>query len=83
MVYNDISQLVFYGELVYNFKELLESLILVCFCFGLVLYAPVNSYGHVGMVSSPNHTFYSWASLTKRLTSTLYILSLVTDNNPS
>ena len=32
--------------------------------FGLILYVPVNSYGHVGTVSSPNHTFSSWASLT-------------------
>ena len=38
--------------------------------FGLVLYIPVNSYVHVWTVSSPNHTFF-WASLTKRLTSTL------------
>ena len=30
----------------------------------------VNSYGHGGMVSSPNHTF-SWASLNKQFTSTL------------
>ena len=29
----------------------------------------VNSYGHGGTVSSPNHTF-SWASLNKQLTST-------------
>ena len=29
------------------------------FClFGLVLYIPVNSYGHVGTVSSPNQTFF-------------------------
>ena len=38
--------------------------------FGLMLYVPVNSYGPVGKVSSPNNTFY-WESLTKRLTSTL------------
>ena len=25
--------------------------------FGLVLYVPVNSSGHVGTVNSPNHTF--------------------------
>ena len=25
---------------------------------GLVLYIPVNSYGHVGTVSSPNHKFF-------------------------
>ena len=30
----------------------------------------VNSYGHGGTVSSPNHTF-SWASLNKQLTSNL------------
>ena len=24
--------------------------------FGLMLYVPVNSYGHIGTVSSPNHT---------------------------
>ena len=38
--------------------------------FGLILYVPVNSYGHVGTVSSPNHIFSS-ASLTKGLTSIL------------
>ena len=37
--------------------------------FVLLLYVPVNSYGHGG-VSSPNHTF-SWASLNKRLISNL------------
>ena len=26
--------------------------------FGLMLNVPVNSYGHVGTVSSPNHTFF-------------------------
>ena len=41
---------------------------IVCLC-GFILDLSVNSYGHVGMVSSPNHTF-SWASLAKRLTST-------------
>ena len=24
----------------------------------LILYIPVNSYGHVGTVTSPNHTFF-------------------------
>ena len=38
----------------------------VLFVF-LLLYVPVNSYGHYGMVSSPNHTF-SWENLNKRLT---------------
>ena len=39
--------------------------------FALILCVSVNSYGHVKTVSSPDNTF-SWASLTKRLTSTLY-----------
>ena len=28
------------------------------FGFGLLLYVPGNSYGHVGMVNSSNHTFF-------------------------
>ena len=28
------------------------------FLFGLFLYVPVNSYGHVGTVSLPSHTFF-------------------------
>ena len=38
--------------------------------FGLILNVPVNSYGHIRMVSSPNYTFFL-ASFTKQLTSTL------------
>ena len=37
-----------------------------CFC---CFTSQVNSYGHGGTVSSPNHTF-SWANLNKQLTST-------------
>ena len=37
---------------------------------------PVNSYGHVEMISSPKHTF-SWASLTKHLTSTVWTYFLL------
>ena len=40
----------------------------------------VNSYGHVKMVSSPNHTF-PWMSFTKRIISTLctyFLLQLTT-----
>ena len=29
-----------------------------CRLFGLMLYIPVNSYGHVEIVSSPNNTFF-------------------------
>ena len=43
---------------------------LIVIQFWLILYVSVNRYGLVETVSSPNHTF-SWASLTKRLTSTL------------
>ena len=39
------------------------------FWFDLFLYVSVSSYGHIKIVSSPNHTFSS-ASLTKRFTST-------------
>ena len=34
-----------------------EPLPFVCL-FALMLYVAVNSYGHVGTVSSPNHTFF-------------------------
>ena len=40
-----------------------------CVWFGLMFYVPVNSYGYVETVSSPNHTFFC-VSLTKQLTST-------------
>ena len=39
------------------------------FCLFCCFTSMVNSYGHGGMVSSPNHTFF-WASLNKQLTST-------------
>ena len=38
------------------------------FCLFVCFTSQVNSYGHCGTVSSPNHTF-SWAGLNKRLTS--------------
>ena len=37
------------------------------FCLFCYFTSQVNSYGHGGTVSSPNHTF-SWASLNKQLT---------------
>ena len=37
-------------------------------CLFCCFTSQVNSYGHCGTVSSPNHTF-SWAGLNKRLTS--------------
>ena len=41
-----------------------------CVCFYLILYASINSYGHAETFGSPNRVLFSWASLTKRLTST-------------
>ena len=45
-------------------------LVFVCLfvCLFCCFTSQVNSYGHCGMVSPPNHTF-SWAGLNKRLTS--------------
>ena len=67
---------IYRGVTGYNFQIKLVFLLLLFFFVGgggggvgLILNIPVNSYGHVGMVSSPNHTF-SLTCLTKRLTST-------------
>ena len=53
------------------FRKSLRKLVMdACFvCLFCCFTSQVNSYGHCGMVSSPNHTF-SWASLNKQLTST-------------
>ena len=51
--------------------------------FGLMLYIPVTSYGHVGTVSSPKHTFFL-DKLDQAVNQYLVqILLLVTDNKPS
>ena len=55
MYFSFYEQLKFYAQLIF--------VCLFC-CFT----SQVNSYGHCGTVSSPNHTF-SWASLNKQLTS--------------
>ena len=53
------------------------------FRFVLMLNVSVNSYGHVGMVSSPNHTFFL-SKLDLAVNQYFgHTLSLVTDNNPS
>ena len=51
--------------------------------FGLLLYVPGNNYGHVGMVSSPNHTFFLGKLEQEVNQYFMDILLLVTDNNPS
>ena len=49
--------------------------------FESVFYVPVNSYGHVGMVSSPNNTpFLGKLDLVVDNQYFVYTLSLVTDN---
>ena len=53
------------------------------FWFGLLLYGPVNSYGHVRAVSSPNHIFFLGKLEQAVNQYFVHILSLVTDNNPS
>ena len=53
----------------------------VClFCY---FTSQVNSYGHCGTVSSPNHTFFQGKLEQAVNQYFVHILSLVTDNNPS
>ena len=47
------------------------------------LYIPVNSYGHVWRVSSPNHTFFLGKLEQAVNRYFMNILSLITNNNPS
>ena len=59
----------------------------VMFCLFVCLFccftSQVNSYGHGGTVSSPNHTFFLGKLEQAVNQYFVYILSLVTDNNPS
>ena len=56
----------------------------VRFClFVLLLYVQVNSHGHAGMVSSPNHTFFLGKLEQAVNQYFMHIFSPVTDNNPS
>ena len=57
-------------------KELEHTL--VCL-FGLMLNAPINSYGHVETVSLSRHTF----SPGQAYQYFVHILLILTDNNPS
>ena len=59
----------------------LKKVLFVCFFFCFT--SQVNSYGHGGTVSSPNHTF-CLGKLEQAVNQYfVHILSLVTDNNPS
>ena len=51
--------------------------------FGLLLYVPGNSYDHVGMVISPNHTFFLGKLEQAVNQYFVHILPLATDINPS
>ena len=47
--------------------KLFAKTVVLCFvCLFCFFTSQVNSYGHCGTVSSPNHTF-SWASLNKQV----------------
>ena len=43
--------------LIVSIPDLCNLITLVSFCFGLMLYIPVNSSVHVGSVSSHSHIF--------------------------
>ena len=49
----------------------------------MLFYIPENSYGHVGTVSSLNHTFFLGKLEQAVNQYIVHILSRVTDNNPS
>ena len=51
--------------------------------YDLLLNVPVNSYGHVGMVNSSNHTSFLGKLEQAVNQYFVHILLLVTDNNPS
>ena len=52
-------------------------------CLFCCFTSKVNSYGHGGMVSSPNHTFFQGKFELAVNQYLVHMLSLVTDNNPS
>ena len=60
-----VNQLISIFELYTKGQRFGFNLFVCLFC---CFTSHVNSYGHCGTVSSPNHTF-SWAGLNKRLTS--------------
>ena len=51
-------------------------------CLFCCFMSQVNSYGHGGTVSSPNHTFFLGKLEQAVNQYFVHILSLVTDNNP-
>ena len=60
-------------------KATKQTIVCLFCCFT----SQVNSYGHCGTVSSPNHTFFLGKLEQAVNQYFVHILSLVTDNNPS
>ena len=56
---------------------------LMCICLFCCFTSQVNSYGHGGTVSSPDHTFFLGKLEQAFNQYFVHILSLVTDNNTS
>ena len=70
-IYYTPSQFLFCSHATFQYFQPEWKMVWILFIwFGVMLNIPVNSYGHVGMVSLPT-TPFSWANLTKWLTSTL------------
>ena len=69
---NGIHDMQIYGQTMVHRNHRYVEFVFVDFLFFVRLLccftSQVNSYGHGGTVSSPNHTF-SWAGLNKQLTS--------------
>ena len=63
-------------------KSHVTAQIITFVCF-VCLTSQVNSYGHGGTVSSPNHTFFLGKLEQAVNQCFVHILLLVTDNNPS
>ena len=64
---------VYIVNILYTRNPKMGTLANIFFCLFCCFTSHVNSYGHGGTVSSPNHIF-SWASLNNWLTSTYFRL---------
>ena len=83
-IYKPVSMVT--GSKPVSMVAIFKPVTLVNFVFVLFVMSKVNSYGHGGTVSSPNHTFplFSMGKLEQAVNQYfMHILSLVTDNNPS
>ena len=70
--YLDLANNAYIADANFHYTECGMAKLLQEYCKRLVGWfccfrSQVNSYGHCGTVSSPNHTF-SWAGLNKRIT---------------